>query len=72
MIHSIKELCAKIDTLKIKADKLVTDNSNTSIPKNEIDHQVADIQYICNLIANDKNDSKNSNYNYDYSGIDHD
>ena len=72
MIHSIKELCANIDTLKIKADKLITDNSNTSIPKDEIDHQVADIQYICNLIANDKNDSKNSNYNYDYSGIDHD
>lgn len=70
MIHSIKELCAKIHTLKIKADKLITDNHNTNIPKAEIDHQVADIQYICNLIANDKNDSKDSNY--DYSGIDHD
>jgi hypothetical protein len=58
MIHSINELCTKINGLKIKADKLQTDNKakedGCSIPKAELDHQIADIQLICNLIANDK------------------
>ena len=58
MIHTINELCTKINTLKIKADKLSIDNKakedGYSIPKVIIDEQIADIQYICNLIANDK------------------
>ena len=44
--------------MKTKADKLRKDSKlkkqGWSIPTVEIEYQVADIQSICNLIANDK------------------
>ena len=58
MIHKISELCDKVDVVKTKADKLRKEyklkEEGWSIPAVEIDNQVADIQSICNLIANDK------------------
>ena len=58
MLHTIAQLCDKVDVLKVKADKLRKDSKlkkqGWSIPTVEIDNQVADIQSICNLIANDK------------------
>ena len=57
MLHTISELCDKIDVLKVKSDtlrgKVKARNDGCSIPKEELNNQVADIQYICNLIAND-------------------
>jgi len=47
-----------VDVVKTKADKLRKDSKlkeeGWSIPAVEIEYQVADIQSICNLIANDK------------------
>ena len=58
MLHTIAQLCDKVDVLKVKADKLRKDSKlkkqGWSIPTVEIDNQVAAIQSICNLIANDK------------------
>ena len=58
MLHKISELCDKVNVLKVKADKLRKDSElkeeGWSIPTVEIEYQVADIQSICNLIANDK------------------
>ena len=58
MLHTIAQLCDKVDVVKTKADKLRKDSKlkkqGWSIPTVEIDNQVADIQSICNLIANDK------------------
>ena len=58
MLHTIAQLCDKADVLKVKADKLRKDSKlkeeGWSIPAVEIEYQVADIQSICNLIANDK------------------
>ena len=58
MLHTISQLCDKVDVVKTKADKLRKDSKLKkqvwSIPAVEIDNQVADIQSICNLIANDK------------------
>ena len=58
MLHTISQLCDKVDVVKTKADKLRKDSKlkeeGWSIPTVEIDNQVADIQSICNLIANDK------------------
>ena len=58
MLHTIAQLCDKADVLKVKADKLRKDSKlkeeGWSIPTVEIEYQVADIQSICNLIANDK------------------
>tara|TARA_B100000287_G_scaffold145734_1_gene137534 strand:+ start:1591 stop:1776 length:186 start_codon:yes stop_codon:yes gene_type:complete len=58
MIHKISQLCDKIDVLKNKADKLRKDKyeSTIKVPRVLIDEQVADIQMICNLIANDKSE----------------
>ncbi len=58
MIHKISQLCDKVDVLKTKADKLRKDKyeSTTKVPRVLIDEQVADIQMICNLIANDKSE----------------
>ena len=62
MIHKINELCDKVNVVKIKADKLRKEyklkEEGWSIPTVEIDNQVADIQSICNLIANDKSEYK--------------
>ena len=58
MLHTTSQLCDKIDVLKVKSDtlrnkaKAVSDGC--SIPSEEIEYCVADIQSICNLIANDK------------------
>ena len=58
MLHTISQLCDKIDVLKVKSDtlrgKVKARNDGCSIPKEELNNQVADIQYICNLVANDK------------------
>ena len=58
MLHTISQLCDKVNVLKVKADKLRKDSElkeeGWSIPTVEIEYQVADIQSICNLIANDK------------------
>ena len=59
MLHTISQLCDKVDVVKTKADKLRKDSKLKeegcwSIPSVEIEYQVADIQSICNLIANDK------------------
>ena len=58
MLHTISQLCDKVDVVKTKADKLRKDSKlkeeGWSIPSVEIEYQVADIQSICNLIANDK------------------
>ena len=58
MLHTIAQLCDKVDVLKTKANKLRKDSKlkeeGWSIPAVEIEYQVADIQSICNLIANDK------------------
>ena len=58
MLHTISQLCDKVDVVKTKADKLRKDSKlkeeGWSIPTVEIEYQVADIQSICNLIANDK------------------
>jgi hypothetical protein len=58
MLHTIAQLCDKVNVLKVKADKLRKDSrlkeEGWSIPTETIDNQVADIQSICNLIANDK------------------
>jgi hypothetical protein len=58
MLHTISQLCNKVDVVKTKADKLRKDSKlkeeGWSIPSVEIEYQVADIQSICNLIANDK------------------
>tara|TARA_B100000902_G_C27146497_1_gene831401 strand:- start:646 stop:831 length:186 start_codon:yes stop_codon:yes gene_type:complete len=58
MIHKISQLCDKVDVLKTKADKLRKDKyeSTPKVPRVLIDEQVADIQMICNLIANDKSE----------------
>ena len=58
MLHTIAQLCDKVDVLKVKSDTLRNKakavKEGCSIPSEEIDNQVADIQSICNLIANDK------------------
>ena len=58
MLHTIAQLCDKVNVLKVKADKLQKDSrlkeEGWSIPTETIEYQVADIQSICNLIANDK------------------
>ena len=58
MLHTTAQLCDKIDVLKVKSDtlrgKVKARKDGCSIPKEELDNQVADIQSICNLIANDK------------------
>ena len=58
MLHTIAQLCNKVDVVKTKADKLRKDSKlkeeGWSIPTETIEYQVADIQSICNLIANDK------------------
>ena len=58
MLHTIAQLCDKVDVLKVKADKLRKDSKlkeeGWTMPTVEIEYQVADIQSICNLIANDK------------------
>ena len=58
MLHTISQLCDKVDVVKTKADKLRKDSKlkeeGWSIPTETIEYQVADIQSICNLIANDK------------------
>ena len=58
MLHTTAQLCDKIDVLKVKSDtlrgKVKARKDGCSIPTVEIDNQVADIQSICNLIANDK------------------
>ena len=58
MLHTTAQLCDKIDVLKVKSDtlrgKVKARKDGCSIPSEEIDNQVADIQSICNLIANDK------------------
>ena len=58
MLHTISQLCDKVDVVKKKSDTLREQSKlkkqGWSIPSVEIDNQVADIQSICNLIANDK------------------
>ena len=58
MLHTIAQLCDKVDVVKTKADKLRKDSKlkeeGWTMPTVEIEYQVADIQSICNLIANDK------------------
>ena len=58
MLHTIAQLCDKVDVLKVKSDtlrgKVKARKEGCSIPSEEIEYQVADIQSICNLIANDK------------------
>ena len=58
MLHTISQLCDKVDVVKTKADKLRKDSKlkeeGWTMPTVEIEYQVADIQSICNLIANDK------------------
>ena len=57
MLHTISQLCDKVDVVKKKSDTLREQSKlkkqGWSIPKEELDNQVADIQSICNLIAND-------------------
>ena len=57
MLHTISQLCDKVDVLKVKSDtlrgKVKARKDGCSIPREELNNQVADIQYICNLIAND-------------------
>ena len=58
MLHTISQLCDKVDVLKKKSDtlrgKVKARKDGCSIPLEELNNQVADIQYICNLVANDK------------------
>ena len=58
MLHTISQLWDKIEVLKVKSDtlrgKVKARKDGCSIPKEELNNQVADIQYICNLIASDK------------------
>ena len=58
MLHTIAQLCDKVDVVKTNADKLRKDSKlkeeGWTMPTVEIEYQVADIQSICNLIANDK------------------
>jgi len=55
MLHKISDFCNKIDSIKKKSDELrVMKYGNPKSSKEEINNIIADIQYQCLLLANDK------------------
>jgi hypothetical protein len=67
MIHKISDFCKKIDSLKVKADKLRTMKYDSpKAPIEEIDNMILDIQSECLLLANDKSKYEN---NYEDNGL---
>jgi hypothetical protein len=67
MLHKISQFCDKIDSIKKKSDELrVMKYGNPKALVEEINNTIADIQYQCLLLANDK-----SNYEtiYEENGL---
>jgi len=61
MLHRIADFCKKIDAIKEQSDKLYDlkyNNPKTPERDIEIDNLIADIQYQCMLVANDKSKYK--------------
>ena len=55
MLHKISDFCNKIDSIKKKSDELrVMKYGNPKASEEEINNTIADIQYQCLLLANDK------------------
>jgi hypothetical protein len=55
MLHKISDFCDKIDSVKKKSDELrVMKYGNPKSSEEEINNIIADIQYQCLLLANDK------------------
>jgi len=55
MLHKISDFCSKIDSVKKKSDELrVMKYGNPKASEEEINSTIADIQYQCLLLANDK------------------
>ena len=55
MLHKISDFCSKIDSVKKKSDELrVMKYGNPKSSEEEINNTIADIQYQCLLLANDK------------------
>ena len=73
-MHSIKQFCDKIDSIKSMADDLRKTPPSDGTYKNQIEN----IQADCLLLAKSKVDKEfftnikdYEEHNYDYSGVDH-
>ena len=73
-MHSIKQFCDKIDSIKSMADKLRNTPPSDPLIKNQIEN----IQSDCLLVAKGKVDREfftnikdYEEHNFDYNGIDH-
>lgn len=61
MLHRIADFCKKIDSIKEQSDKLYNlkyNNPKTKERDAEVDNLIADIQYQCMIVANDKSKYK--------------
>ena len=67
MLHKISQFCDKIDTIKIKSDKLRDMKyGNPKASDEEINNMIEDIQSQCLLLAKDKSKYENV---YDENGL---
>ena len=73
-MHSIKQFCDKIDSIKLMADKL----RKTPPSDKTLQNQIENIQADCLLVAKGKVDKEfftnikdYEEHNFDYNGIDH-
>ena len=73
-MHSIKQFCDKIDSVKLMADKL----RKTPPSDGSYSNQIENIQADCLLLAKGKVDKEfftnikdYEEHNFDYNGIDH-
>ena len=73
-MHSIKQFCDKIDSIKMMADDL----RKTPPSDKHIQNKIENIQSDCLLVAKGKVDKEfftnikdYEEHNYDYNGIDH-
>lgn len=59
MLHKISDLCKKIDVIKKKSDELYEMKyGKTKHRKSEINNLIQDIQHLCYVVANDKQEYK--------------
>ena len=73
-MHSIKQFCDKIDSIKVMADNL----RKTPPSDKTLQNQIENIQADCLLVAKGKVDKEfftnikdYEKHNFDYNGIDH-
>ena len=73
-MHTIKQFCDKIDSIKLMADKL----RKTPPSDKTLQNQIENIQADCLLVAKGKVDKEfftnikdYEEHNFDYNGIDH-